>query len=110
MFISGFARIRHLLLASAMLALFTVPAVSQIVISQVYGGGQGGAAAYKNDFVELFNPTGSDLSLTGWTVQYQPSGSTGAWSGKVALSGTIVAHKYLLVQMSASNLSRWQRE
>ena len=100
MITSGFARIRHLLFAGALLAAFTVPAVAQVVISQVYGGGQGAAATYKNDFVELFNPTGSDVALTGWTVQYQPSGSTGAWSGKVALSGTIAAHKYFLVQMS----------
>lgn len=83
-----------LLLASA--------ASGQVVISQVYGGGQGGAAVYKNDYVELFNPTASPVSLNNWTVQYQPSGSTGNWSGKVTLTGTIGANKYFLVQMSAS--------
>jgi hypothetical protein len=41
------------------------------VISQVYGGGQGGAAVYKNDYVELFNPTASPVSLTNWSIYYQ---------------------------------------
>ena len=77
-------------------------ASGQVVISQVYGGGQGAAAVYKNDYVELFNPTSSPVSLNSWTVQYQASGSTGNWSGKVTLTGTIGANKYFLVQMSAN--------
>ena len=70
------------------------------MISQVYGGGQGAAAIYKNDFLEIFNPTNSEVSLAGWSVQYQPAGSTGNWSGKVNLSGAVQAHQYFLVQMS----------
>jgi predicted extracellular nuclease len=78
-------------------------ASGQVVISQVYGGGQGGAAVYKNDYVELYNPTFSPVTLDNWSVQYQASGSTGNWSGKVTLTGTIGANKYFLVQMSASS-------
>ena len=80
----------------------SVTGASSQVISQVYGGGQGGAATYKNDYVELFNPTGAAISLAGYSVQYQPATGTGAWSGKVALSGSIGAGKYFLVQMSAN--------
>src|SRR5882724_10225425 len=77
---------------------------SQVVISQVYGGGGGGTAGipYKNDYVELFNQGSADVSLAGWSVQYQASGSTGNFSGNVPLSGTILAHKYFLVQVSSA--------
>jgi len=82
--------------------LLASTASAQVVISQVYGGGQGGAAVYKNDYVELFNPTSSDVSLNNWTIYYQAAGSTGSWSGKVPLTGTIIAHKCFLVQVSPS--------
>ena len=83
---------------------FAATATGQVVISQIYGGGQGTGAGtpYKNDYVELFNPTSSDISLSNWSIQYQASGSTGNWSGKVTLTGTIGANKYFLVQMSGA--------
>src|SRR5207249_4835668 len=34
----------------------TLTPPNHIVISQVYGGGGNSGAAYKNDFIELFNP------------------------------------------------------
>ena len=30
---------------------------NNVVISQVYGGGGNSGATYKNDFIEIFNPT-----------------------------------------------------
>jgi MYXO-CTERM domain-containing protein len=41
-----------------------------VVISQVYGGGGGDPAAFKADYVELFNRTDADVSLAGLTLQY----------------------------------------
>ena len=43
---------------------------THVVISQVYGGGGNAGATFKNDFIELFNPTGGTVDLTGWSVQY----------------------------------------
>ena len=78
--------------------LATVPAPT-IGISQIYGGGGNSGATLKNDFVELFNPGSTAVSLTGWSVQYASSaGST--WQ-VTALSGTIQPGAYYLVQESA---------
>ncbi len=50
---------RHPLALAVLAALNFVPvahAVStDVVISQVYGGGGNSGATYKNDFIELFN-------------------------------------------------------
>ena len=81
--------------ASAPLARATSP---NVVISQVYGGGGGDGATYNPDFVELFNRGASPVSVTGWSVQYQTQAGT-TWSA-VALTGTIPAGGYYLVQMS----------
>jgi hypothetical protein len=45
-------------------------AASDVVISQVYGGGGGSGAPFKQDFIELFNRGSTPISLSGWTVQY----------------------------------------
>ncbi|MBB3112195.1 2',3'-cyclic-nucleotide 2'-phosphodiesterase (5'-nucleotidase family)/predicted extracellular nuclease [Paenibacillus phyllosphaerae] len=77
---------------------------SNIVISQVYGGGGNGGAPLKNDFIELYNPTNQDIDLTGWQIEY--ASATGAWptSGSnihTLTSGTIKAGGYYLVQEAA---------
>ena len=51
-------------------------AQSQVVISQVYGGGGNTGAPYRNDFIELFNAGNSTVSLAGWSVQYASSSGT----------------------------------
>jgi len=43
---------------------------SNIVISQVYGGGGGTGATYKNSFLELFNKSIVPVDITDWSVQY----------------------------------------
>lgn len=95
-----------LLLTVALCAgMFTVPSMAvnedmgHVVISQLYGGGGNSGAPYKNDFIELYNPTDSDVSLNGWSVQY--SSAAGAFNtNKTALSSdaTIKAHGYYLIQ------------
>jgi DNA/RNA endonuclease G (NUC1) len=78
--------------------LATVPAPT-IGISQVYGGGGNSGATLKNDFIELFNPGGTPVTITGWSVQYASSGGS-TWQ-VTALSGTIQPGGYYLVQESA---------
>jgi len=74
-------------------------AASHLVISQVYGGGGNAGSIYKNDFIELFNPTAATVSVSGWSVQYSSSaGSTWQFTN---LSGSIAPGHYYLVQESA---------
>ncbi len=73
-----------------------------VVISQVYGGGGNSGATYKNDFVELFNRGDAAASLSGWSIQYASATGTGNFGSNspVALSGSIPAGGYLLVQLA----------
>lgn len=76
-----------------------IPSPGDVVISEVYGGGGNSGATYTNDFIELYNRTGSSISLAGWSVQYASSaGST--WQ-VTSLSGSIGPGKYYLVQEAA---------
>src|SRR6187399_526074 len=92
------------LLLAASLALAFAPAPahatsSNLVISQVYGGGGNAGAFYKNDFIEIFNRGTSPVNVTGWSVQY--AASTGSTWAVTALTGTIPAGGYYLVQEAA---------
>jgi predicted extracellular nuclease len=101
-------RRRHALIWSAVIAFAlvitaagsartdTTLSVSGVVISQVYGGGGNAGATYTNDFVELFNPTDSDIALAGASVQYA-SAAGSSWQ-VTTLTGTLAAHHYYLVQ------------
>ena len=59
-----------------------------VVISQVYGGGGNSSAAYDSDFIELFNLSGSPVSMNGWSVQYVAAGSTST-SAQVTAIGNV---------------------
>jgi predicted extracellular nuclease len=67
-----------------------------LVISQVYGGGGNAGATLKNDFIELFNPGGSPVDVTGWSVQY--GAATGTTWAVTSLSGSVPAGGYYLVK------------
>jgi uncharacterized protein len=41
-----------------------------VVISQVYAGGQSGNAPLRSDYVELFNRSTTPVTLDGWSIQY----------------------------------------
>ncbi|MDE1176704.1 MAG: lamin tail domain-containing protein [Edaphobacter sp.] len=71
---------------------------THVVISQVYGGGGNSGSTYTNDFVELFNPTTSPQTLTGYSVQY--ASSTGTSYQATPLPGTITLQpgQFYLVQ------------
>ncbi|CAH1216258.1 hypothetical protein PAECIP111891_04414 [Paenibacillus allorhizoplanae] len=79
--------------------------VPHVFINQVYGGGlknDTGNTASSHGFIELYNPTSSDISLTGWSLQYADRGSsdlmgpTGDWD-KLDLVGTIKAKSSFLI-------------
>ena len=70
-----------------------------IDISQVYGGGGNAGATFTNDFIELYNYGTTDVSVSGWSVQYASATGT-AWQ-VTTLTGTIQAGHYYLIQEAA---------
>jgi predicted extracellular nuclease len=76
---------------------------NHVVINEIYGGGGNSGALYKNDFIELYNPTDSGVSLEGWSVQYA-SAAKGNYQ-KTDLTGTIKAGGYFLIQEAAGSES-----
>jgi hypothetical protein len=70
-----------------------------IVISELYGSGGNIGAVYKNDYVELYNPTSFDMDLAGWSVQYGSATGTGSWHA-ASLGGHILRFGYYLIQLS----------
>lgn len=74
---------------------------NHVVISEIYPTGGNASSVYKNDFVELYNPTDQPISLAGWSLQYAGSTSLYSNTNTVALTKTIPAHGYYLVQLQA---------
>jgi gliding motility-associated-like protein len=73
---------------------------NHVVISEVYGGGGNSGATYKNDFIELYNPTNAAVDLTGWSVQYASATGNLNWAATV-LSGSIAPKSFYLIQEAA---------
>ncbi|MDQ0115852.1 5'-nucleotidase C-terminal domain-containing protein [Paenibacillus harenae] len=72
---------------------------NHVVISQVYGGGGNSGAEYKNDFIELYNPTDIPVTMTNWKVRY--ASATGTFNNVTEINGTIHAKGYFLIQQTA---------
>lgn len=70
-----------------------------LVISQVYGGGGNSGATYTNDFIEIYNPGTTAVSVSGWSIQY--ASAAGAVFQMTNLSGTIQPGHYYLIQQAA---------
>jgi endonuclease G len=77
------------------------PQTSPVVISQVYGAGGNAGATYHNDYVELFNKSGSAVSLDGWTLQYASASGSGWDTNRQPLGGMIGAGEYYLVALGS---------
>ncbi|MWV43870.1 Ig domain-containing protein group 2 domain-containing protein [Paenibacillus sp. HJL G12] len=80
-------------------------AAAHLVISQVYGGGGNSGSTYLYDFVELYNPTDSEVNLDGYAIQYASKASsftalqTGTSASLTPLDGKVIkAHGFLLIQ------------
>ncbi|GMK41914.1 hypothetical protein PCCS19_49730 [Paenibacillus sp. CCS19] len=78
--------------------------VPHIIINQVYGAGLSDATdAYAtHGFIELYNPTTTDINLSGWTLQYADRGTsattgpTNDWE-TLNLTGVIKANSSFLI-------------
>lgn len=84
---------------TAVVMVTAAPALADVVVSQVYGGGGNSGATLRNDFIELYNRGSEPVDLTGWSVQYASS-SGSSWQ-VTALSGSIQPGRYYLVQQAA---------
>jgi predicted extracellular nuclease len=94
--------LRFATFAVAALHLPLIPpavASSEVVISQVYGGGGNSGAPFHNDFVELFNRGSNTVSLAGWSVQYASSGGS-TWQS-APLDGSLEPGRHFLLQLAA---------
>ena len=91
---------RTLIALAASMAFTTAAQASTngLVISQVYGGGGNSGSVYKNDFIELFNASSVAINLAGYSVQY--ASATGTTWQTTALTGTLAAGRYYLVQQA----------
>ncbi|MCM3127985.1 S-layer homology domain-containing protein [Paenibacillus provencensis] len=87
----------------SMYTAYASPEGNQIVISQVYGGGGNSGATYTHDFIELYNPTGEAVDLTGYTVKY--ASATGDFGTIIPteLNGAIRPYSYYLIQQAKGN-------
>ena len=99
------------LLVSALNLSFLPPTPVQalstdVVISQVYGGGGGSSGTYIYDYVELFNLGVTAVNIGGWSVQYGSAagnfGSTGVNIYTFPTGTIIQPGKYLFVQLGAA--------
>lgn len=90
-------------LACALAALGASPAhaapATHLIVNEVFGGGGNAGAPYANDFVELYNPTGAPLDLTGFKLSYYSA--AGNLGNTCTLSGTVGSASYFLVQEAA---------
>ena len=73
---------------------------SQVVVSQIFGGGGNSGAPFTNDFIEIFNRGTSAISLAGWSVQYA-SATASTWSVAPLTSVVLLPGQYYLVQQSS---------
>ena len=89
-------------LAAAMFAVAApAHAVSDVVISQIYGGGGNNGATIKNDYIELYNRSAVDVTIGGWSVQYASAAGT-TWAVTAIPPGTVLpAGGYFLVKEAA---------
>jgi uncharacterized protein len=93
---------RYIPAALAAMLLPLASAQSGVVISQVYGGGGNSGATYTNDFIELFNPSSSAVTMTNWHIYYTSAAGTSWASNQTTFSGVIPAQGYFLIKEAST--------
>ena len=83
-------------LAVALIAAPAEATSSDVVITEVYGGGGNSGAPYTNDFIELTNNSTAPVDVSGWSVQYAAAAGT-TWQ-VTPLSGCVQPGTYYLVR------------
>ena len=83
-----------------LLIITSFSSYSQVVISQVYGGGGNAGGTFTNDFIELFNRGTVAQSLNGWSVQYASSNGL-TWFVTRLPNVMLAPGKYFLIQQAA---------
>ncbi|MGZ8288681.1 MAG: ExeM/NucH family extracellular endonuclease [Telluria sp.] len=94
----------RLTVLAALLAAIAAPACavpSDIVISQVYGGGGNSGATYKYDFVELFNRGATEIDLAGKSIQYAGAGGSTSWGKADLPNKKLQPGQYFMMQLAA---------
>jgi predicted extracellular nuclease len=71
---------------------------SNVVITEVYGGGGNSGAPFNKDFIELYNRAAAPVDVTGWSVQYSSAAGT-TWQS-TALTGSIAPGSFYEVSES----------
>jgi hypothetical protein len=84
------------------LASMTASAQTSLVISQMYGGGGNSGAPYTYDYLELYNPTASPISLNGVSYQYASSAGT-SWATVALPNVSVAPGHYFLIQNAAGS-------
>jgi len=104
MIMKNFTSLKALFLILSLM-IFANPAWSQLVISQVYGGGGNTGAPYTHDYIEIFNRGTEPVSLQGLSIQYASATGTGNF-GATATQITVLPNviiqpgQYFLVQQA----------
>lgn len=74
-------------------------AVGHVVISQIQVSG----ATANDEFVELYNPTNSDVDMSGWRLIKESQTASSSSNLVASMSGTIASHRYFLIAFPNPN-------
>ena len=92
--------VRSVFLVGVMGLVSVAGAQTRLVISQMYGGGGNTGAQFTNDFLELYNPTATAISLNGLSLQYA-SATSASWNSVALPNVAVQAGHYFLIQAAA---------
>ena len=90
-------------LASLALGAAAQAQVSQLVISEVFGGGHASSETPNADYVEIYNRYPTPISLNGLSVQVASNSTSSTWNVISLPNVTLNGYEYFLVQLEPDN-------